>query len=290
MRQPIPKLISVIIPTYYRYIQIERLLNDLLSQSILPHEIIVVDQTPKKEKPLNFYDNFIRNNVKVYYHNKASLSAPRNFAAKKAKTDLLLFLDDDIIISEDFIKNHLEVFSENDVDVVNGGVSLGNSLPDNYPWDINSMDPVRFFLASPNFKWEGMSLGFTSGNGLIKKKIFLDVGGFDERLPRMVDFELGYRLFRAGAKIHYSGKPFAQHLRSEGGSRKNIKNDISIISAFYIHKKHFPGWITTQFYLKYIFGHLIERWSLKTLPKIIFRIFKFYFINKKVNNLLEDTK
>ena len=106
------------------------------------------------------------------------------------------------------------------------------------------------------------------------------VEGFDENLPRMVDFELGYRLFKYGAKIYFSHEPFARHLRGKGGSRKNPKKYDKFISALYIHKKHFPGWITTQFILKSLFRKrfIREPW----LPLKILRA------NYIVNNLLKE--
>ena len=273
------KFISVIIPTYYRYEYLSDLLKQLCSQTISPLEIIIADQTPLKDRPPEFYRQFDNKIIKVIDVDKPSLTMPRNIAVREAKGDILLFLDDDIVIGNDFVESHIKVMEEERVDVVNGAVTLKDKLPEEYPWDVRGMDPVRFFLAAPNYRWEGMMLGVSSCNASIKKDIFMAVGGFDENLPRMVDFELGYRLFRYGAKIYFSYKPFARHLRGSGGSRKNPKNYNRFISALYIHKKHFPGWITHQFIAKNLLRKrlLIEPW----LPLKILRA------NHIVNKLLK---
>ena len=57
------------------------------------------------------------------------------------------------------------------VDIVNGGTTLQEELPDEYPWDISVMDPVRLFLGAPNYKWEGMMLSVSSCNFSIKKQV-----------------------------------------------------------------------------------------------------------------------
>jgi GT2 family glycosyltransferase len=232
---------------------------------VAPGEVIIADQTPFVDRPPSFYDEFIGAlELQVLNVKKPSLSVPRNIAARKAKGDILLLLDDDIVIGDTFIQSHLKVMEEEKVDVVNGAVSLDGTLPEEYPWRVNVLDPVRFFLAAPNYKWKGMMLAVTSGNVSIKRDLFLAVGGFDENLPRMVDFELGYRLFRYGAKIYFSYEPYARHLRAEGGSRKHPENYDKFVSALYIHKKHFPGWITSQFVLKNVLGKklIVEPWFL----------------------------
>ena len=93
------------------------------------------------------------------------------------------------------------------VDVVHGAVSRKHILPETSQLQVVTMDPIRFILASPNYQWQGMALGIAAGNFSIKKQLFLSVGGFDEKMPRMVDFELGYRLFRAGGKIFLAPNP-----------------------------------------------------------------------------------
>ena len=276
------KAVSVIIPTYYRYEYLDDLLKNLRSQTLPPLEIIIADQTPLQDRPPEFYKQFDSKIIKFINFDKPSLTVPRNIAARKSKGNILLFLDDDIVVRDDFIESHIRVMEKEHVDAVNGAVTMKEQLPEEYPWNIKKMDPVRFFLAAPNYKWSGMMLGISSCNFSIKKDIFMAVEGFDENLLRMVDFELGYRLFKYGAKIYFSHEPFARHLRGKGGSRKNPKKYDKFISALYIHKKHFPGWITTQFILHQLFH--------KRLIMVPLRLFKILRVNYIVNNLLKGKR
>ena len=85
----------------------------------------------------------------------------------------------------------------------------------------------------------------TGGNTSIKKEFFFKVGGYDEKIPRMADVELGFRLFKSGAKMYHSAKIFLHHRKSiKGGTRKSQSNIpyLRLVSYLYIYKKHFPGW------------------------------------------------
>ncbi len=283
--------VSVIIPSFYRYEYLKDVLDKLCRQTHHVHEVVVPDQTPLHHIPGGFYEAFYeRLPLKVLHVEQPNISAPRNQAAKTATGDILLFLDDDVLIKENLVAAHLAVMEEENVDVVNGAVCLQETLPDAYPWDVRQMDPVRFFLAAPNHHWQGMMLGVSSCNFSIKREVFLKVGGFDEKLPRMVDFEMGYRLFRAGAKIYFSDKPFAQHLRAPGGSRQNPRNHNKLVAALYIHRKHFPGWITTQFMLKMSIGPLFNRWSFRTPFRVVVGIYRVFRAAAKVDKLLRPVE
>ncbi len=283
--------VSVIVPSFYRHPYIKEVLHTLSLQTHPVYEVVVPDQTPLHDVPDGFYQAIQeRLPLKVIHVEEPNISAPRNLAARTATGDILLFLDDDVLISENLVAAHLAVMHDENVDVVNGAVCLQKTLPDAYPWDVRNMDPVRFFLAAPNHHWQGMMLGVSSCNFSIKKEVFLKVGGFDEKLPRMVDFELGYRLFRAGAKIHFTDKAFAQHLRAPGGSRQNPRNHNKLVAALYIHRKHFPGWITTQFKLKMSIAPLFRRWSFRTPFKVALGTYRVIRASAKVNKLLGPAK
>ena len=216
------KSLSLIIPTYYRHEHLENIFELLSKQTVSPNEIIIVDQTPVEDRPYDFYENYKQEmeTLNVYFLEQPSAPAARNLGAEKANSEILLIIDDDILFEDDFIQAHLEVMESEHVDIVNGGTTMQDDLPDHYPWDIVDMDPVRFFLGAPNHKWEGMMLSVSSCNFSIKRKIYLESGGFDVFAPRMQDFEFGFRLYRNGAKIFYSYKPKARHIRGGGGLRK----------------------------------------------------------------------
>lgn len=111
--------VSIIIPTYNRARDLEELLRSILQQSILPLEVIVVDdEVPTGEVRVlceKLAEEFAQHGVKLRYlrnNRKRSAAVARNIGAEVASGDILLFLDSDIILFPDFISEILKVFYE----------------------------------------------------------------------------------------------------------------------------------------------------------------------------------
>ena len=135
-------------------------------------------------------------------------------------------------------------------------------MPESFERNFHRLDPISFFLKSPNRRWRGMVMSVSGANLLVRRELFRQVGGFDPNLPRMEDIDLGYRLFRAGAKIWYSDEPFARHMKAPiGGTRKTQPDRIGtkLFSKIYLHRKHFPGWSTNQYLLQVSLSALLFR-------------------------------
>lgn len=255
--------ISIIIHTYYRYKYLDKVLKIISKQTVKPFEIIISDQTPLCDRPENFYENFKELPLKIINLDKPLHAPAQNIGAKASSGDLLIFLDDDCEFKEDFIEQHINVMDTENVDVVVGPNSLTPELPDNleksFTW---RRDPLSFFIKKVPFKWNGMVIYTTGGNTSVKREFFFKVKGYDEKIPRMADVELGFRLYKIGAKIYHSIKPFVYHTKSNKGGTRKSQRDIPylrLVSYLYIYKKHFPGWSTSQFKLKEVLGSFLFR-------------------------------
>lgn len=113
--------VSVVIPTKNRMDDLKELLDSILIQTTLPKEVIVVDDSDNErireliqEKHHVFSSRemslkYLRGNDK----NK-SISAARNIGARNSSGDVICFLDDDVILDKDFIKQILRIHYEYD--------------------------------------------------------------------------------------------------------------------------------------------------------------------------------
>jgi GT2 family glycosyltransferase len=224
--------------------------------------VVVVDQTPDADVPHDFYKAFGALPLRLLPQQEPSLTLSRNEGAQQAHGDWLWFLDDDMSFGPDLLATHLQVRAQEQADAVYGGVSEQESMPERYERHCDRLDPVSFFLKSPNCRWSGMVLCVSGANLLIRRDLFLRLGGFDPALPRMEDIELGYRLFRAGAKLWYSDKPFARHMKAASGGTRKTQPDrvgVKLFSKIYLHRKHFPGWTTKQYLLQVSLSALLFR-------------------------------
>lgn len=113
MNQP---LVSVIIPTYKREQPLVDSIQDVLKQNYPHFEILVVDQTENHSQDV---DSFLRlhhekEQIKWYRVDWASLPKARNYGVSKAKGEIVIFIDDDVQLSEDYISCHVQNYLDND--------------------------------------------------------------------------------------------------------------------------------------------------------------------------------
>jgi len=113
--------ISIVIPTRNRSKKLKKLLHSILEQTILPKEVIVVDDSENlrtKELIQRLEKLFLEKNIQIKHimpleNKKKSISRARNIGAKKAKGDIIVFIDDDVIIDKNYLKEILKVFEKN---------------------------------------------------------------------------------------------------------------------------------------------------------------------------------
>lgn len=110
--------VSAIIPTYNRNRDLGDCLNSLFAQTESVAEIIIVDNSKDSvAEPLakEFMKKFAEINCQLVYvgNNINSLTVARNLGARKASGDIVLFLDDDVILDKDYVRELLEVFKNN---------------------------------------------------------------------------------------------------------------------------------------------------------------------------------
>ena len=103
--------ISVIIPTKNRPHSVLECVGSVKNQSSQPGEIVVVDGSDEDGLEALFIKNYGAETRIKYVRSVGSLPHKRNLGVRKSSGDIVLFLDDDIVLTEDFIKEILSVFN-----------------------------------------------------------------------------------------------------------------------------------------------------------------------------------
>jgi len=145
--------LSVIIPTKNRPNDLANTLDTLFRQTVLPQQLIIVDQSEGSESRTRFGLMFgacsarVRETIQIVYiwdSNISGLAAARNISMKLAIGDVWLFLDDDVDLESNFIAELLKVYI--DFPEV-GGVSgiITNYQPPELPFRIWT----RLFVRGP---------------------------------------------------------------------------------------------------------------------------------------------
>lgn len=182
---------SIIIPTYNRSDVIIRSLETWTKQSLSEEdfEIIVVDNNSTDNSP-KLIQEFIQDKPNFHYlleKQKGSTYA-RHAGARVAKSDILIFCDDDGLYNPECVAEVLKVYAmNNEVAAVACKIDI---LWDKEPptW----MNPYLFMLGKLDYGDEvcfRYDLYLNSGILSIQKKVFEELGGFNPDL--MGDYLVG---------------------------------------------------------------------------------------------------
>ena len=111
--------VSVIIPTYNRPDDLKEALNSILKQTVLPGEIIIVDDGDVREtaRLLEEMGGQIEDKGVCLKHipktKTRGINISRNIGIKSSKGDVVLFLDDDVVLEENYVEQILKVYENN---------------------------------------------------------------------------------------------------------------------------------------------------------------------------------
>ncbi len=224
-------LVSIIIPTKDQAILLQRCLESVINRSTYSnYEIILIDTgstepaTEKLYAELKKYPQ-IRN---IDWKKPFNYSTVNNFAAKQAKGDYLLFLNNDTeVISSDWIEAMLEYAQRPDVGAVgakliypdgtiqHGGVTLGMGGVAGHAHRLLNGDSPGYFgrLVLPR----NLS-AVTAACVMIPRRVFEAVKGFDELYPLAFnDVDLCLKIRQTGKLIVWT--PYAKLYHYESKTR-----------------------------------------------------------------------
>lgn len=187
--------LTVIVPVYNAGKDWTRVLDALAALDPAPDEILVVDDGSTDDSAA-----LARARGLTVLQTPAAHSGPaaaRNLGARNAAGEILFFLDADVLACRDAVQRVLGVMRETNADALFGSY---DDAPDD-PSLISQYKNLQHHYVHQHSARRAAT--FWAGCGVIRRKVLLEFGGFDERYarPSIEDIELGYRLTNAGKKI-----------------------------------------------------------------------------------------
>jgi GT2 family glycosyltransferase len=204
---PSSPTVSVIIPAHDGGPKIRRCLQAILQATPRPEEIIVIDDGGPKGSllpPESPGVKWIKNPVTL------GPAHARNQGASAAQSDLLLFIDSDVVIPPTLIGRMVSCFRDHPKIA-----ALFGSYDDD-PGENNFLSQYKnLFHHFTHQTSRQEAFTFWAGCGAIYRSVFLEMKGFDERYrrPSIEDIELGYRLKQAGYRIRLGKDLQVTHLK-----------------------------------------------------------------------------
>lgn len=222
--------VSVILPTFDRLSVLETAIEDVLAQTYEDLELIVVDSgTERADQVVAGFDD---DRISYFWQQPRGLGAARNFGIEKARADIVAFQDDDDEWHPEKLARQMEAFDQapSEVGVVYTGV-----------WKVQ--DGEKRYVPGENVQTTDgdihdalLPYNFVSPQTVAaRKRCFEAVGGFDESLPALEDWEMWLRISQA-FEFRYLDEPLATaHVGSDSMS---VDFDALSIARHMIVEKH----------------------------------------------------
>lgn len=236
--QNVPKSVpvSVIICTHNRPEQLKRCIQMLGNLSCTAQEIIVVDNAPVDDRSFEVVKSFTR--VHYIREPRKGLDIARNTGVRTAREEIVTFIDDDVNVHPLCIFRVWETFKNPSVDAMTGLViamtlkTEAQMIFEKF-WSFNRgykdiLYDQSFFKSTLHKGPPVWEIG-AGANMAFRKKIFDEVGLFDERLDVGAagcsgDSEIWYRILAHGFSIKYNPRAvvFHEHRKEMKALQKQI--------------------------------------------------------------------
>jgi GT2 family glycosyltransferase len=206
--------VSYIIPTMMRQDYTLTLLGDLAIQTYPPSQVIVVDATPEAQRNNQLYEKatYPFELIVKWQTSKGSCRA-RNEAIALCTGEYIVFGDDDIRVSTDFIEKHIRVLQTYDAGACNGL----DIRAEHKKQDINDLQ--RKLKSEPHRNNSGLTHNFSNANSCVRRDLVNQLigndvnydGGYGE------DADFGISLSKIGVTVLFNPFSANLHLKPPAG-------------------------------------------------------------------------
>lgn len=221
-------LVSILIPNKDHVEELSTCIESLLSVNTYSNiEILIVENNSTEKETFAYYDSLKDERIRIVrYEGGFNYSAINNLAAKNAKGELFLLLNNDTKVIEPESLRTLAAAALRpgcgasgamlyypDGTIQHGGVVIKiGGFAANALWSLTDRDETYF----PYSVTKREMTACTAACLMIRREAFLKAGGFDEKLAvALNDVDLCLRIRRAGFKILFCPEARLTHFESK---------------------------------------------------------------------------
>ena len=207
--------LSIIIPTYNSAKTLPTLLDSIFTPDFSDFEVILVDDGSTDETKNVVKDYSLR----YYFIKNSGPARARDFGSKKARGEILVFFDSDVILFPHTLGRIKKIFANKDMKAVTGFWDKKQKTKDFFP---------RYKALREWVYWMKEDIGkynylFSTRVAAVRKKVYWEVGGFiGERkgIDELEDVEFSYRLtkkypivFDPKVMVHHEFDAFGKFMK-----------------------------------------------------------------------------
>ncbi len=198
------EMVTVIVPMYNEERYILDCLDAILSQDYRGSmEVLVIDggSTDNSRQIVHRVMGESRIPIRLLYNPKRIVPASLNIGIRAAQGDIVVRVDAHAVIGKDYVRQCVEYLQSSGADNV-GGLMRPVQNQTRIGQAIALAMSSPFGVGTGKFHYsEREELVDTVYLGAFRKSTLLALGGYDETFLRNQDYELNYRIRRAGGKI-----------------------------------------------------------------------------------------
>ncbi len=211
--QPLPKGVTIVVPTFRRPAILRQTLHALLDLEFpaAPFEVLVVDDG-RDEESAAVVAAIPSAGLRLQYHQPEGRGAAsaRNHGARLARNGILLFVDDDIVLKRNSLVHYLSALERFAPCAVNVRWEFAPELLEGlmatpfgrYRIEVENWVKARLARVPLEGRYEEIE-GLTACNLAIRRDDFWRLGGFDESFPHAgaEDQEFSLRAKAGGLRL-----------------------------------------------------------------------------------------
>ncbi len=211
--------VSVIMPTYNRRDVIGRAIDSVLDQTFRNFELIIVDDGSTDDTQsliiTDYGEHLKSGKIKYFLQKNCGVSSARNRGLSESLGDVIAYLDSDNYWHDTYLEKMVFALSDNDKNTAYASVEV----TDNYR--------NRKFTRNTEYDRNKLLKGsYIDLNVFVHKKfLYHQLGGFNESLTRLVDWDLILRYTRLN-EPYFVDEVLAQYFSSS--ELNNISNTIDL--------------------------------------------------------------
>jgi len=300
----VSKLVSVVICTKDRLQEVLNCITSILKQSHLPKEIIIVDSSLNNNILLSAIERRFKTELSIkninfkFYISQSNVAKQSNLGIKNSSGDIVILLDDDVILENNFIKEMLNIFDMKSINKV--GAVMGNIINEKRENTFSYRNIIKYLFFMPKYgngKFRISSMPTTpTGLNKVKAVEFVTRGVtaynrkvfneflFDESLCDIYgaaeDVDFSYRIMKKYTNYY---TPYAKCYHYEV-SNKDVGSELKRIKYFqnyqYLFYKNIPRAPIRKITFRIALFGLKNRADLLPLPQIMALLMEQLFGNK----------
>ncbi|MFC6874607.1 glycosyltransferase family 2 protein [Halobellus marinus] len=225
--------------------QLDRTLQSIISQSVLPNEILIADdsvslQDETEELVLEIREKNHMNNIDITYIRQEegwTLPEARNILLNRSESEIICYVDDDVVCPENWLYAIQQRY-ESDEDIAAVGGPALKTNDDLEPvsktiQDGTGRNSINEYgeVTDMSGRWvppQAVSVPlFRGANMSFKSSKLTAIGGFDPEYKGMSIFEewdTMTRLYKKGEKLIYDPSSLLYHLETASGGSRTVSS------------------------------------------------------------------